>query len=128
MQLMIDVDTATICRFLQSSFTHQKLCLVAFQRDAFLRQKYIQDISLYKPEMFIFLDETGADQRNAVRRFGYSLRGISLQKESLFVRGKRMSAIGIISVSDVLNVFMRSGTTNGEVFHEFIETASITTI
>ena len=56
MQSMIDVDAATICRSLQrSSFTHQKLCLVALQRDAFLRQKYIQDISSYKPEMFMKL-------------------------------------------------------------------------
>ena len=32
-----------------------------------------------------------------------------------------MSDIAIISVSGVLDVFVRSGTTNGEVFYEFIE-------
>ena len=82
-------DRCRYCYYLQrSGFTHQKLCLVALQRDSFLRQiySYSRYISLYKPEMFIFLDETGADQRNAVKCFGYSLRGILLEKESLFER------------------------------------------
>lgn len=57
------------------------------------------DITVYKPEMLIFLDETGADQRNAVRRFGYSLRGMPLQKQSLLVRGERMSAIALLVFS-----------------------------
>ncbi len=49
-QLMVNVDTSTICRFLQNSgFTHQKLRLVALQRDTIQRQVYIQDISVYKP-------------------------------------------------------------------------------
>ena len=51
-----------------------------------------------------FLDETGADQRNAVRQFGYSLRGIPLLKETPLVRGNRMSAIAIISTHGLLDV------------------------
>jgi transposase len=120
LQLMIFVDIATICRFIHiSGFTRQKLCLVALQRDTLLREKYTLDISVYKPEMLIFLDETGADQRNAVRRFGYSLRGMPIQKESLFVRGERVSAIAFISISGVLDLLVRAGTTNGEIFLEF---------
>ncbi len=42
-----------------------------------------------------------------------------LQKESLFVRGERMTAIAIISMDGVLDLLIRAGTTNGEVFHEF---------
>ena len=30
---------------------------------------------LYSPEMLIFVDETGCDRRDAMRRFGYSLKG-----------------------------------------------------
>ena len=122
LQLMINVDPSTICRFIHNKgFTCQKLSLVALQRDTFFRQKYILDISVYKPEMLIFLDETGADQRDAVRRFGYSLRGIPLQKRSLFVRGERMSAIDFISLSGLLDVVIRSGTIDGEAFYDFTE-------
>ena len=44
-----------------------------------------------------------------------------MQKESLFVRGERMSAIAFISTRGVLDLLVRSGTTNGEVFLEFTE-------
>jgi len=42
--------------------TRQKLCLVAKQRDEFIRQQYSLDVSVYKPDMLIFLDETVADR------------------------------------------------------------------
>ena len=74
--LMLEVDISTICRFLQASgFTRQKLRYAALQRDEFLRQKFILDMSVYNPEMLIFLDETGADRRNILRKYGYSMRG-----------------------------------------------------
>ena len=60
--LLLELDTSTICRFLhKSGFTHQKLSLVAAQRDSALRQTYIEDVSVYNPNMFVFLDETGTD-------------------------------------------------------------------
>ena len=67
--LMVDVDTSTICRFLHASgFTRQKLRYVALQRDEFLRQKFILDMSIYSPDLLIFLDESGADRRNILRK------------------------------------------------------------
>ena len=45
------------------------------QRDEFLRQQYISDVSVYSPEMLVFIDETGTDRRNGLRKYGYSLRG-----------------------------------------------------
>jgi len=29
------------------------------------------DVSMYDPEMLVFVDETGADRRNGLRRKGY---------------------------------------------------------
>jgi transposase len=44
--LAVDVDVSTICRFLQASgFTRQKLRYVALQRDEFLRQKFMLDMT-----------------------------------------------------------------------------------
>ena len=92
--LMLDVDISRICRFLHASgFTRQKLRYVALQRDEFLRQKFMLDMSIYNPEMLIFLDETGADRRNTLRKYGYSMRGKPAQKHTLLVRGERVSAI-----------------------------------
>ena len=74
--LMIEISISTICKFLcKSGFTRQRLCIVATQQDTFLREQYIIDVSLYSPIMFIFVDETGADHRNNLRKYGYSVRG-----------------------------------------------------
>ena len=53
--------------FYENGCTRQKLCLVALQRDKILRQQYATDISIYDHDMFIFLDETGANQKDLVR-------------------------------------------------------------
>ena len=74
--LMLDISLATICRFLyRSGFTRQKLRLVATQQDAFLREPYTVDVFVYSPDMFVFVDETGADCRNHLCKYGYSLCG-----------------------------------------------------
>lgn len=68
--------------------------------------------------MFIFLDETGADQKDVVRRYGYSLRGSPIKKQTLLVRGERTSAVAIMSTRGVLDVEIIRGTTkiNGDTF------------
>ena len=87
-----DVSVSTIWNFLHvSNITRQKMVLVARQQDDFLRATYIQDMSVFSgfPEMFIFIDETGADRRNCMRRFGYSIRGKpAVLKKILIPRSK----------------------------------------
>lgn len=120
--LQFSVDISTICRFLHSNgFTRQKLHLIAVQRDEFLRQQYILDVSIYQPEMLVFLDETGADQRNVLRRYGYSMRGIPLRKHSLLVRGERVSGLAFMSIEGLLDVSIVKGTTDGDVFYDFVQ-------
>ena len=59
LQLMIEVAISTICRFLnKNGFSYQKMAHIAIQRDEYFRQKYLMDVSVYQPEMFIFIDET----------------------------------------------------------------------
>ena len=63
--LFLEVSLSTICRFLHNSkFTRQKLRTTALQQDEFLRLQFRSDVSVYSPEMLVFVDETGADRRN----------------------------------------------------------------
>ncbi len=66
-----------------------------------MRAEYLLDVSIYKghPELFVFVDETGADRRDAMRKFAYSLRGKPATASKLMVRGHRVSAIVGISCS-----------------------------
>ena len=52
---------------------------------------------IYKPEMLVFIDETGSNSRDARRKFGYSLRGKPVKAVGLYGRGKHLSAISAIS-------------------------------
>ena len=78
---------------------------------------------MYDPEMLIFLDETGSDKHAAIRQYGYSLRGRPLARDKLLVRGKRVSAIAFMSVSGMLGCKTVTGSVNGEVFYDFVQTA-----
>ena len=49
--------------------------LCTFLKNIYLGAQFSIDVSLYKPEMLILIDETGSDCRNRLRRYGYSIRG-----------------------------------------------------
>ena len=58
-------------------------------------------MSLYDPEMLVFLDETGSDRRTYLRRYGYALKGSRATTEKLLVRGKRYSAIAGLCIDGI---------------------------
>ena len=85
------ISTATICRTLRSmGCTRQVMRRVAIQRSDTLRARFMAEASIYDPRMLVWLDETGCDRRNTLRK--YSLRGIPVCDYRLLVRGKRYSA------------------------------------
>ena len=120
--LHVDVDVSTISRCLHSSgFTRQKLKITASQQDEFLRQQFISDVSVYDQEMLIFVDETGSDRRNQIRKYGYSIRGRPLKSYHLLSRGERVSAIACMSVNGLLDVETIKHTGDGDAFYDFVQ-------
>ena len=118
------ISLSTLCRFLQKiGFTHQRLKLAALQRDDFLRSQFALEVSTYDQDMFIFLDETGSDERNSVRRYGYSLRGRPMVCQKLLVRGKRISAIAFVSTHGVLDYKTVTGSADGDLFYNYVQTS-----
>ena len=49
----------------------------------------MQEITVYNRDMFVFVDKTGSDRRDSLRRYSYSLRGKPARSQKLLVRGKR---------------------------------------
>ena len=60
---------------------------------------------------------------NSIRKYGYSIRGKPLVSEKLLVRGKRISAIAFISVNRMLDVKIVTGSVDGAVFYDFVQTS-----
>ena len=117
-----EVDPSTICRFLKkNNFSRKKLQRIAQQQNAELRSQFVSDCSVYKPEQLVFIDETGTDRRDCMRKFGYGLVGKRACSTSLLVRGKRFSSIAILSLEGILDSYITPETVNAEKFQEFVE-------
>ena len=107
-----------ICRTVHRlGMTRQKRYVtVALQQSMDQRIMFMADISMFEPEMIVWLDETGSDRRNSVRAYGYGLRGLTPVTHKLNVWGKRISGIGIMSMCGIEDAYIYEGSVNGEVF------------
>ena len=107
----------------QTKFSRKKLTLRAQQRSEELRAKFLIDVSVFEPEMLIFVDETGSDKRAALRKYGYALRGRKAVSERLLVKfkGKRYSAIAGLHMGHMLDVYMTAENVKADTFCEYIE-------
>lgn len=116
------ISESTICTFLRKNgFTRRKLSRVAGQRCDFLRSQFMEDLSIFSMDMFVFVDESGSDNRDALRKYGYSLRGQPAKALSLFPRGKHLSAIAAMCCDGVLGCQIREGGVNSEAFQAFLD-------
>ena len=68
--------------------------------------------------MLVFVDETGSDCRDALRKYGYSLRGRPQRSCSLLARGERITAMNEDGIPAMR--FVR-GNVNGEEFLDSVE-------
>lgn len=78
------------------------------------------DMSIFPAEMLVFLDESGCDRRDALRRYGYSLRGLPAKTLSMFPRGKHFSAIAAMCTEGVLACKIVEGGVNARTLETFL--------
>ena len=72
----VKASESTICRTLQRmGFTRKRMQHVSLKRSDTLIAEYKAEISLFNSDSLVFVDETGTDQRDALREYGYSIRG-----------------------------------------------------
>ena len=97
----IEVSPATICRLLYRSrhgMSHKKVRQVALQRSLDLRGIFMAQVLIYDRHKFIWLDETGYDNCNYMRKYyGYAIRGQTPVCHRILVRGTSLSVIAAIS-------------------------------
>ena len=71
--------------------------------------------------MFIFVDESGADRRDALRKYAYSWKGSPAKSCKLLVRGEHITAIALMSCNGILDCKIVHGSVNGEIFYNFVQ-------
>ena len=62
---------STVCRVLKGNgFTRKKITQVAKQRCVEYRGAFMAEIIDYPDNFFVWVDETGSDKRDHIRKFG----------------------------------------------------------
>ena len=98
----VNISASTLCRSLQTmGSTRQVIRQIALQRSDEQMARFMAEVAVYDPSMLIWIDESGCDRRDSIRKRAYSLRGITPREHRLLVRGVRYSAIPIMSLSGV---------------------------
>ena len=72
------VSKSTICREAKRmGLTRKKMRRIATKRSDIARAHYMVQVENMSAGTFIWVDETGPDKRNALRKYAYSLRGVT---------------------------------------------------
>ena len=117
------VHVSTICRTVlvqRLGLTRKKVQLVDLQCSMEMQARFMAEISIFDPQMLVWVDETGSARRNSVRTYGYSLKGIRAVSHQLRVGGKRINAIGVMSMQGMEDAYTVEGNVNGDVFERFV--------
>ena len=120
----IVMHLSTICRAVRKlGFTRQKLQHVALQQSETERIKFTAEVmAVFHHSFILWIDETGCDRRNSLRKYAYGIRGQRPQDYQLQMRGVRYSAIGILSSDGINDVYITEGNVNGDTFLHFVHT------
>ena len=119
----VEISVSSICRFLnKSGFSRQKMVYTAAQQDKQLRAQFASYVSIYKSDMLVFIDETGSDRRDTLRKKGYSLRNKPPKAQNLFHSNREhVSALACMSKNGILGCEVVHGGVDGDQFYDFVE-------
>ncbi len=76
--------------------------------------------SLFKKDMFVWVDETGSNLKDMLRQYGYALCGERAVSRKMLIRGQRISTIAAICTEGLLAFDMITTSVNSEHFYDFI--------
>ena len=59
-----------VCTYIHAHAAHLNVCLSEVE----YRGQFFAEVQFYDVKQFVWVDETGSDDRNRRRKFGYSLK------------------------------------------------------
>ena len=107
----------TICKLLGRYGFSPK----ALQRNLYQQASFDANISCYPKEMLVWVDESGCEKRDLLRKYGYAFRGIRAECKRLLARGTRISAIAAMCWDrGLIDVEMTANSVDCEKFYDFV--------
>ncbi|XP_065891614.1 uncharacterized protein [Dysidea avara] len=115
------VHVSTICRALHRlGFSRQRIKITSSLRSDDLRAEFIAEMSAFDPSFMQWIDESGFDKRNHLRKYGYGVRGQPPRNYTLTLRGKRYTSIAVLTTNGVEDVYITESSVDGDVFLDFV--------
>jgi transposase len=118
----ISIHFTTIFRTLErANVSRKKLKAIAAERNETLRATYVYRMGQYTPDQLCFLDETSKDERTQKRSYGRSQRGKRAVMKQVFVRGRRVTAVGCLTLDGIIAGHVVEGSLVRNTYLEFLE-------
>ena len=125
----VSVHYTTIHRELErAGVSTKKLKKIAAERNENLRADFIRHMGQYEGEQLGFLDEMSKDKCTTSRRRGRSRKGMRAVKKGVFVRGRRFSVEGLLTVDGMVSNTVVEGSMTKGRFLEYLEHSVVTFI
>lgn len=109
----------------RAGISHKKIKKIAAERNEDLRADYIGCMAQYLPEQLGFLDEVSKDERTAFRQQGRSRKGTRAPIKGVFVRGRRFSAEGLLTIDGMISSTVVEGSMTREMFLQYLENSVV---
>jgi hypothetical protein len=94
---------------------------IAQERNADLRDEYMYDVSAYRSEQLVFIDESGVDKSIGIHRKAWAPQGKRPRQIKRFHRGPRFQILPAYTQDGVIHFRVYEGSTDAEIFENFIE-------
>ena len=118
----ISAHFTTIHRELERArVSTKKLKKIALERNENLRVDYMHHMARYSPEQLGFMDEVSKDERTSTRLQGRSRKGTRAVKKGVFVRGRRFSAEGLLTIDGMISNTVVEGSMTHDRFLHYLE-------
>jgi hypothetical protein len=105
----------------QAGISLKKLQIIAKERDKDLCADFVRQMGQYSAEEIGFLDEFSKDERTLHRRCGQAKRGKRASMRGVFVRGRRISGEGLLTLDGIVASTVVEGSMTQEKFLHFLE-------
>jgi transposase len=121
-EFQVLVSLSSISRALASiKWTKKVTQRIANERNTDLRDFYLHKLSAFRSHQLVYVDESGCDKRIGFRRTGWSPLGVAPVEVTRLHRGRRYQILPAYTQDGVLFSKVFQGSTDGEVFEDFIE-------
>jgi len=97
------ICNSTMWRYIRElGFTRHKLAVRAQEQSLARQAEYILELSKYRYDQLVFIDEVHTDKRNSNRSHGWATVGGRVSRKGYYMRGEKYSSIAILSLDGIL--------------------------